>query len=391
MNKKSFKNSPKTFNQKLKTFFKRTFYTLLVLTSMLTLATTLLLRQDKFGKLPNGERLERIKKSPNYRDGAFQNIHHTPDLSEDATYFGVMKGFLLDKKERVSPTDKLPSTKIDLLALDKSENILVWFGHSSYFMQLDGKTILVDPVFSGHASPFSFSIKAFEGTDAYTTDDIPEIDYLFISHDHWDHLDYETVLKLKPKIKKIICGLGVGEHFEAWGFDLDKIKEEDWNTKIELEDNFEVHTVSTRHFSGRGFKRNQALWTSFVLKTPSMQIYIGGDSGYDTHFKETGDKFGSFDLVILENGQYDKNWKYIHMQPNEVLQAAKELNAKRLFPVHSSKFALANHTWDEPLTRITTLNQELENPIFLLTPIIGQKVEIQNLNQPFEKWWEGRK
>ncbi|WP_245532631.1 MBL fold metallo-hydrolase [Bernardetia litoralis] len=358
---------------------------------MLSLATTLILRQDKFGKLPSGERLERIKKSPNYRDGAFQNIHHTLELSEEASYYSILKEFIFGDKSRVSPTDKIPSTKIDLHSLDKNENILVWFGHSSYFMQIDGKTILVDPVLSGYASPFSFSVKAFNGTDAYTTNDIPEIDYLFISHDHWDHLDYETLLKLKPKIKTIFCGLGVGAHFEHWGFDLNKIHEEDWNTKIKLDDNFEVHTVPARHFSGRGFKRNQALWTSFVLKTPTMQIYIGGDSGYDTHFKEIGDKFGSFDLVILENGQYDKSWKYIHMMPKEVLKAAKNLNAKSLFPVHSSKFALANHPWNEPLTKVTNLNQNLETPFLVVTPIIGQKVEIKNLNQSFENWWEGLK
>ncbi len=392
---KNKKRTKKTGKQKLKIFFKRTFYIILFLTIMLTLATTIILRQDKFGKLPEGERLERIEKSPNYKDGEFQNIHHTPALSEEATYFGVLKGFLLDKKERVSPVDKIPSTKINLLDLDKNENILVWFGHSSYFMQLDGKTILVDPVFSGFASPFSFSIKAFEGTDVYTTDDIPEIDYLFISHDHWDHLDYETILQLKPKIKNVFCGLGVGAHFEHWGFDLDKIHEEDWNTKVDLKgdenEGFEVYLTPTRHFSGRGFKRNPSLWTSYVLKTPTLQIYIGGDSGYDTHFKEIGDEFGVFDLVILENGQYDKNWKYIHMMPDEVLQAAKDLNAKRLFPVHSSKFALANHAWDEPLTKITKLNQELETPFSLITPIIGEKVEIKNLNQSFENWWEGLK
>ncbi|WP_375559310.1 MBL fold metallo-hydrolase [Bernardetia sp. OM2101] len=391
MKKKSLKDSQKTFRQKLKTFFKRTFYTFLVLIIMLTVATNLILRQDKFGKLPDGQRLERIKKSPNYKDGAFQNIHHTPDLSEDASYFGIMKEFAFGDKSRVSPADKIPSTKIDLHSLDKSENILVWFGHSSYFMQLDGKTILVDPVFSGSASPFSFTVKAFEGTDVYTTDDIPEIDYLFISHDHWDHVDYETLLKLKPKTKNIFCGLGVGAHFEHWGFDLEKIHEEDWNTRIELEDNFEVHVTPTRHFSGRGFKRNQALWASYVLKTPTMQIYIGGDSGYDTHFKEIGDKFGVFDLVILENGQYDKSWKYIHMMPKEVLKAAKDLNAKRLFPVHSSKFALANHAWDEPLTKVSNLNQNLEKPFSLVTPIIGEKVEIQNMNESFENWWEGLK
>jgi L-ascorbate metabolism protein UlaG (beta-lactamase superfamily) len=198
-------------------------------------------------------------------------------------------------------------------------------------MQIDGKRFLVDPVLNGSASPVKFTTRSFKGSDVYTTGAIPDIDYVFITHDHWDHLDHDTITQLKPKIKKIITGLGVGEHLERWGFEKGAIIERDWNEKIVLEDGFVVNTAPARHFSGRGFKRNGSLWMSFILQTPTMKIYIGGDSGYDTHFIEIGNKFGPFDLAVLENGQYDKNWKYIHMMPEEVVQAAEDLRAKVLF------------------------------------------------------------
>ena len=150
---------------------------------------------------------------------------------------------------------------------------------------------------------------------------------------------------------------------------------------------FEVNTVPARHFSGRGFVRNKTIWVSFVLTTPTMRIFIGGDSGYDSHFADIGKRFGPFDLVILENGQYNKNWKYIHMQPSETIQAAKDLKAKRLFPVHNSKFPLSTHPWDEPLKRITELNKEVN--LNLATPMIGEEINLEDPSQQFLKWWEG--
>jgi L-ascorbate metabolism protein UlaG (beta-lactamase superfamily) len=350
-------------------------------------AVFIFMQQVQFGKIPEGVRLERIKKSPHYKDGSFQNLSHTPDLTEGVGYYAVMKEFLFSDKLRNVPVDLIPSMKTDLIALDPKADVLVWFGHSSYFMQIDGKKILVDPVLSGGASPLSFTTRAFKGTDAYTVEEIPDIDYLFISHDHWDHTDHVTLLKLKSKVKKVICGLGTGEHFEYWGYDKNMITETDWNEETILDSGFIVNTVPARHFSGRGFQRNKSLWASYVLQTPTSKIFIGGDSGYDTHFAEIGKTFGPFDLVMLENGQYDKSWKYIHMMPNEVLQAAKDLKAKRLFPVHSSKFALANHAWDEPLKRITTLNENINLP--LVTPIIGEQVNLKDSAQVFSQWWIG--
>lgn len=355
---------------------------------LFSFTTFLYMKQAKFGKAPSGERLERIKKSPHYKNGAFQNIHTTPGLTEGYGYGEVMYDFFIRKHERKRPVDSIPSIKTDLLSLPKDKNVLVWFGHSSYFIQLNGKRILVDPVFSGNASPLPGSTKSFKGTDRYTVADLPNMDYLFLSHDHYDHVDYETLLQLKTKVNHVICGLGVGEHLELWGYDVNKILEKDWYEKIEFDSTFVLHTTPSRHFSGRKLTRNNTLWMSYVIQTPNMKIYLGGDSGYDTHFAEIGEKFGPIDLAILENGQYDVKWKYIHLLPEEVLKAAEDLNAKRLFPVHSSKFALANHPWDEPLTRVTELNQ---NRIPLVTPIIGEVVNLEDAHQQFKPWWVGLK
>lgn len=343
--------------------------------------------QDQFGKHPTGERLEKIKKSPNYKNGAFRNISHTPTFTEGGNYYNVTKKFFFEKKIRVAPTDVIPSIKTDLLKLKSTENVLVWFGHSSYFIQIDGKKILVDPVLSGSASPIASTTRAFKGADIYKVEDIPEIDYLFITHDHWDHCDHKTLVKLKPKIKKVICALGVGAHLEHWGYDKSFIEERDWNEDVNLGEGFTVHTTSARHFSGRTFTRGKSIWVSFVLQTPSTKIFIGGDSGYDRHFAETGKKFGPFDLAILENGQYDKYWKHIHMMPHEVLLAASELNAKKLLPVHSGKFTLSTHAWDAPLKTITQLNENTN--LQLLTPLIGERVNLKDETQKFSHWWVG--
>lgn len=356
---------------------------ILILFSTVTVIT---LNLARFGKSPSGERLERIKKSPNYKDGSFQNQSITPVMVEGKSYFSVAKEMLFAEKVRVTPVDSIPSVKTDLLNLDENNDVLVWFGHSSYFMQLDGKRMLVDPVLSGHASPFSFTVKAFKGTNRYTADDLPEIDYLIITHDHWDHLDYETLLKLKPRIKKVICPLGVGEDFEYWGFDKNSIVEMDWNESATLDSGFVANALPARHFSGRGLKRNQTLWVSYLLQTPTMKIFIGGDGGYDKHFAEIGNKFGPIDLAILENGQYNENWKYIHLLPADLIKAFNNLNARRLFPVHSSKFALANHLWSEPLTKIAASSKQLHIP--LITPMIGEQVNLKDSTQRFTEWWE---
>ena len=355
--------------------------------ALLFLVVIVYMQQEKFGKKPSGKRLEAIKKSPNYRDGQFQNISNTPNFAEDVTFFEAMQQFFFGDKPRNIPVDTIPTQKTVLLNIDPSKDIMVWFGHSSYFIQVDGKKILVDPVFSGNASPVSFTTRAFKGTDRYTVDDIPEIDYLFITHDHWDHLDHKTIKQLRPKVKKIITGLGTGEHLEYWGYDPAIIIEKDWHETVALDNGFVAYAAPARHFSGRTLARNKALWTSWILQTPSMKIYIGGDSGYDTHFAEIGAKHGPVDLAILENGQYNKNWKYIHLMPGELIKAATDLQAKNVFPVHSAKFALALHPWDEPL--INAFEAFKNTSTRLTTPMIGEAVRLKDTTQVFSEWWKG--
>jgi len=359
----------------------------LLIIGILAVTAFIFIRQSSFGRIPTGERLEKVKNSSNYREGKFQNLSDTPQLTGDKGYVGAMISFLFGKKERVTPNGELPHIKTDLLNLGRDKDILVWFGHSSYFIQIDGKRILVDPVLSGAASPVSFVNKPFKGTDVYKASDIPEIDYLFISHDHWDHLDYKTVMELKERIGKVICGLGVADHFERWGFDKNNIIEMDWNNDTRLDEGFLVYCLPARHFSGRGLSPNQSLWASFLLETPSMKIYIGGDSGYDSFYTQIGERFGEIDLAILENGQYDKGWKYIHMMPEETVQASKDLRAKSLLPVHNSKFALSVHAWDAPLKGVTTAAEKENQRI--LTPMIGEVVNVKDSTQVFSKWWEG--
>lgn len=344
------------------------------------------MQQTKFGSQPAGERLQHIQGSAHYRNGQFQNLSNTPQLTEGASFAGVLKEFFFERKPRRRPSKTLPSVKTNLYELRKEEDMLVWMGHSSFFMQVDGKTILVDPVLSGHASPLNFTTKSFAGADIYTTDDIPDIDILFITHDHWDHLDYDTIKKLQPKIKTIITGLGTAAHLERWGFNKSIIIEKDWNESATLANGFSVTVTPARHFSGRTFTRNKAIWASFVLQTPTHKIFIGGDSGYDTHFKIIGNTHGPFDLAILECGQYDKNWKYIHMMPEETVQAAQDLQAKKLLAVHWGKFTLSNHAWDDPIIRVHKAASENNMP--LLTPMIGEQLNINDEAQSFKTWWK---
>lgn len=358
----------------------------LIIILIIVACVFLFLRSPQFGAVAANERLKRMQQSTNYKDGQFHNQNFTPQLTEGASMPKIIKAFFFQKKERSKPSRPLPTIKTNLHELNADENVLVWFGHSSYFMQIDGRKFLVDPVFSGHASPVKFTTKSFEGSDIYSVDDIPSIDYLLLTHDHYDHLDYETIVKLKPNIKKIITALGVGAHLERWGYNPNIITELNWNEELTLENNFIINTTTARHFSGRNFKRNQSLWLSFILTTPSQKIFIGGDSGYDTHFKMIGEQFGPFDLAILENGQYNLFWRYIHMLPEETVQAAIDLKAKTLLPVHWGKFSLSLHAWDEPIKRLT--KEAGQKNVSVIHPMIGECVNLKHMTAG-SKWWEG--
>lgn len=361
------------------------FLCIVFLIALLVLSVLVFMRLPQFGKMPSGKRLDRIKNSPNFREGKFQNQSHTPSLAEGVSMMDAMRDFFFNKSKRNTPADPLPSHKTNLLQLAPDAEVLVWFGHSSYFIQIGGKKILVDPVLSGNASPVTFTTKSFKGSDIYTVDDLPEIDYLLLTHDHWDHLDHETILKLKPKVKKVITGLGNAEHLEYWGYDKSLLIEQDWYDEVILDNGFMLNIMPARHFSGRGFSRNKVLWVSFVLHASGKKIYLGGDSGYDKHFKEIGAQFGPFDLAILECGQYNEGWRYIHMMPEEVVQATLDLGAKALMPVHWAKFSLSLHAWDEPIQRVAKAAEKAHLP--LVHPLIGEAVDL-NKQKLWTAWWE---
>jgi len=335
------------------------------------------------GKNPDGERLKKVQRSPNYRDDIFQNQHETLVMAEKGAFFKTFWKFM-NKPKNTFPPKPLPSVKTDLKNLPDGNPVLVWFGHSSYLIKIDGKHILVDPVFSGYASPFKMkSAKNFNGSNVYSVDDMPPIDILLISHDHYDHLDYKTLLKLNSKTKHILTSLGVASHLEYWGLDMKKVTELDWNDSIELE-GFKFISAPARHFSGRSFKRAKTLWASFLLKSKNHSIYIGADSGYDIHFKEIGKDHGPFDLAILESGQYNEAWKAIHMMPEETVQASIDLTAKTLLPVHWGKFSLSLHPWNEPIERVMKKAEELN--VKVTTPLIGEPLIIGE-KYPVKMWW----
>ena len=354
------------------------------LLALLSLAFLAFLQRPSFGKTPSGERLARIRASPNYREEQFQNRSFTPVMAEGVTMWDMI-GLLFRRQADAVPESPLPSVRTDLKDDFGGKPSIVWFGHSSYLIKTDGRNILVDPVFSGRAAPVSFFGNSFKGSDAYTVADMPEIDILLLTHDHYDHLDYETITLLRPKVKRIVASLGVGAHLEYWGYPAGMITELDWHEHVAIDPALVIHAAPARHFSGRRFKRAQTLWSSFILQSASAKIYIGGDSGYDGHFAEIGERFGPFDFALLECGQYFDYWKQIHAMPEEVAQIAVELKARAFMPVHWGKFNLAPHPWKDPVQRITKKAKEMN--LVIATPQIGEKIVIGEA-YPVTPWWE---
>lgn len=336
-----------------------------------------------FGQNPKGKHLEKLKSSPNYKNGAFQNFNETV-MMPDESMLQVSLKFFRDRTKK-TPPKPVPFVRTDLKKIGGHKPTIVWFGHSSYLINIHGKNILVDPVFSGSASPFSFTVKAFPGANEYDIPDFPKIDLLVLTHDHYDHLDYNTVLQLRDSDCKIFCSAGVGSHLQYWNFDESRIMEFDWWETNRFDENIEFTAAPARHFSGRGTTRGKTLWSSFILKSTDYKLYLGGDSGYDTHFKEIGEKHGPFDLALLECGQYNRMWRYIHMMPEQTVQASIDLKAKVLLPVHWGKFSLAMHTWNEPIIRATAEAKKLG--VNIVSPMIGEAYE---LHSKFSGgvWWE---
>jgi L-ascorbate metabolism protein UlaG (beta-lactamase superfamily) len=344
------------------------------------------MQQKSFGKLPSGARFERIRKSKQYDGSQFVNVYPTKLLAEGASYFDMAKKYF-GKGVNREPVKNLPTVKTDLYTLPIEKPSLVWFGHSSFLITINGKKIHSDPVFSDRPSPVQYAgSKSYPGTRIYSDIDFPALDLIVISHDHYDHLDYNTIVALNPKTKMFCVPIGVGAHLTHWGIPENKIREFDWWEGDTVADGIELICTPARHFSGRGFRSNKTLWASYVLKAGGYSIFIGGDSGYDDSFKKIGQEYGPFDLAMLECGQYDKQWPDIHMMPEQTVQASLDLKAKVLLPVHWAKFTLALHTWTDPIERATAHAEKLG--AILTTPKIGEPIYLEG-TFPSSKWWEG--
>ena len=346
--------------------------------AVIALLVLTFLNTSVFGADPNNDDL---KHSKHFRDGVFHNQSPTVMMREGASYFKLIKDFI-NKPKNNTPKNPIEVIQTDLKNLPSNESCLVWFGHSSYLLCVEGKKILVDPVFH-NASPIPFFGKPYDYTYQYQVDDFPEIDILLITHDHYDHLDEKAIKNLIPKTKHFVTSLGVDAHLKHWGISAEKISALDWDETI-LINELQITAAPARHFSGRKFKRGNTLWSSFILKTTNQQIYLGGDSGYDTHFKKIGEKYGSFDLAILECGQYGEDWPHIHMTPEDMIIAATKLNTKKLIPVHWGKFSLALHPWTEPVERALAAAENTEVEVF--TPKIGELLLFNQENNT-QKWW----
>ena len=294
---------------------------------------------------------ERIQASPNYRDGMFQNQEPTPQFTGDESVMKQIWHFMTRPHPERVPHEPLPAIKTDLKCLPTDSDWLVWFGHSSYLFCLDGKRYLVDPLLKPEW-PATMMMKPFPGTDIYRPEDLPDIDVLIITHEHWDHMDYATLRDLRKRVKQVICPLGIADYLRYWDYTDEQITEMDWYDQSSISNlQSSITCLPSRHFSNRLLgKRNQTLWASFMVEAKGRKVYIGGDGGYDKRFAEIHDRFGAVDLALLENGQYNANWKYVHTTPEDLEKVILDLQAKQVFTVHHDKFALSVHPWSEPST-----------------------------------------
>lgn len=282
-----------------------------------------------------------------------------------------------------TPKLRLPEVKPDFVSfvIPNDEMKFIWFGHSSILLNLDSEIILIDPVFSGSASPFSFLIKRFQPPVA-GLDELPHVDTIVISHDHYDHLDKESIKHFVSKTTKFIVPAGVGLHLQNWGIPKSRIKELSWGERA-VDNGITYTATPAQHFSGRGlFDKNKTEFSSWVIQGKNEKIFYSGDSGYGDHFRKIGLEHSPFDYAFIENGQYNVRWPLVHMQPEETIQALIDLDAHTLIPVHWGMFDLSLHHWSEPIMRTHEIAMNWEIPI--ITPKLGETVTFLHRN---ENWW----
>ncbi len=340
----------------------------------------------QFGKGVTNEQKLDYAKSGHYEDGVFINQNPT---TMDIQYWRLIRE-MFDGTGNRKPAKNIIIEKLDSLEIennDPSITKVIWFGHSTFLLEIDGKKILLDPMLSNKPSPLPLiGASRYSNELPISVEKLPFIDAVILSHDHYDHLDYESIKKLKGKVGMYFTPLGVGNHLESWGISKDMITELNWWESVEF-DSINLVCTPSRHFSGRGlFDRASTLWCSWVIKGKKDNIFFSGDSGYDTHFKEIGDNYGPFDIALMECGQYHDNWKLFHMMPEETAQASIDLKSKLVLPIHWGAFTLALHDWTDPIDRVTKKAMELNLPV--TTPKIGEPVILGSEKYPSEKWWK---
>lgn len=333
-----------------------------------------------FGAAAAGDSLARIQASKNFRDERFHNLVATKLDTSSEQNPRQLSAFLYPAPNK-NPHSALPSQALDSAKLTPGK--FVWLGHSSVLFNVGGKLILTDPVFH-RASPVPFLVgQPFVTAHAVKASDLPALDTVLISHDHYDHLDHLAIQLLKGKTKQFFVPLGLGAHLAHWGVAAHKITEFDWYDGASL-DEIEFIFAPARHFSGRGINnRFSTLWGSWIIKSPAQSIYFSGDSGYFDEFKKIGENYGPFDIAFMENGAYNATWSQIHMLPEESVQASIDLNADVLFPIHWGKFDLALHPWDEPIQRAAMAADVLD--VRIATPLMGEVFTPEHT--PSTPWW----
>lgn len=347
------------------------------------------------GRNPKGEALEKLEKLPNYKDGEFQNLFNSPPpppqqettsapVQRRPRWLRMMKYFF-GKPDSTKPSDHLPVVMTDLKNKEWEKPTVIWFGHSSFLIKSKSGNLLFDPNFSGFAGPFPGLVDAFKGSNVYTVDDMPTIDAVIVSHDHYDHLDHKTIRQLKKKTKRVIVPVGVGSHLRRWGYKDDQLTELYWNESVSLSPNIKVTATPAHHRSNRTFEQRKTLWASYVIEIDGYKIYFSGDTGYSQHFEVIGEQYGPFDLAMMECGQYNRQWSQSHMFPTQTVKASLDLKAKMVIPIHWGKFAESMHPWNEPVKILMASADSANLPVSI--PYIGQPFTIGDkpLNTP---WWD---
>ncbi|WP_111707117.1 MBL fold metallo-hydrolase [Lutibacter citreus] len=373
----------------IKTFLKvlkKTMIGILTIVAIATLGGAVFINvSPQFGAKSSKLSLERIKKSPNFLNGVFKNQQKT--LQSTGFKLKTIPQFFTDGNNKI-PKTELPFDKITKKYFNNKpqQPRITWFGHSALLVEMENLNIFIDPMLGEVAAPHPLlGSKRFNKELPISIDSLPKIDIVLISHDHYDHLDYGSIVKMKDNVNLFYVPLGIKAHLVTWGVEDSKIKEFDWWESINFK-GIDFTSAPARHFSGRGItNRNSTLWCSWILKSENNSIFFSGDSGYGKHFKEIGKKYGPFDFSMVECGQYNEQWSQIHMTPEETIQASVDLQTKLMMPIHWGAFKLALHSWDDPIIRATKKATELN--IKIATPKIGESIVLDKGSYPTSKWW----